>query len=233
MNKIIIQAHNKKELNELVKKNVSLSEDETYEIKEIKKPFNFLFIKLKGKYEIIITKKSEKKKKKKLKKKKKKVETISDDAVVAIQKAFNEFVQISGFKLKISKIRKNNGSKPNIEISLKGEDTKKLLQNKAEVLLAFEKLFSNLKEVKGKVKVYFDADDYRQKRIESLKALANKKAKIVLETKQSVKLNPMNPRERKIVHETLSKYKNIKTQSVGVDPKRYMIIKYIEKEENI
>lgn len=43
----------------------------------------------------------------------------------------------------------------------------------------------------------------------------------------------MNPRERKIVHETLSKYKNIKTQSVGVDPKRYMIIKYIEKEENI
>ena len=59
MNKIILQAKNKKELEDLIKVNISLQDDETYVIKEIKKPIDFLFLKIKGKYEITILKKDE------------------------------------------------------------------------------------------------------------------------------------------------------------------------------
>ena len=73
MDKIVLQAKNKKELDELIKRNIRLENDETYVIKEIKKPFNFLFINLKLKYEISILKKSELEKIKKLSENEKKV----------------------------------------------------------------------------------------------------------------------------------------------------------------
>ena len=59
MNKIILQAKNKEELELLIKSNITLQENETYLIKEIKRPFNFFFINIKGKYEITILKKEE------------------------------------------------------------------------------------------------------------------------------------------------------------------------------
>ena len=50
-------------------------------------------------------------------------------------------------------------------------------------------------------------------------------AEKALNTNKIVKLNPMPPRERKIIHEIVNKYKELDTFSEGRDPKRYIVIK--------
>lgn len=75
------------------------------------------------------------------------------------------------------------------------------------------------------VKVVIDSNGYKNKREESLRALARKKGEKVLETGNSIKLNPMSARERKIIHEEISFMKELETQSVGEEPKRCLVIK--------
>ena len=70
-----------------------------------------------------------------------------------------------------------------------------------------------------------DSNNYKEKREESLRDLARKKGKKVLETGRNIKLNPMSARERKIIHEEISYINGLKTESIGEDPKRYLVIK--------
>ena len=50
-------------------------------------------------------------------------------------------------------------------------------------------------------------------------------------TKVDVKLDPMNSFQRRIVHNALSKFDYIKTESIGTEPNRCVVIKYKEKNE--
>lgn len=77
-------------------------------------------------------------------------------------------------------------------------------------------------------KVYIDIENYRRKRQESVEALAEKMAKRVLETRKSIKLEPMNSFERKSIHFILSNIEHIGTHSEGVEPNRYLVIDYID-----
>ena len=50
--------------------------------------------------------------------------------------------------------------------------------------------------------------------------------------KTNCKLSPMSARERKIIHEEISNYENLKTESYGEEPKRFLVIKYREEKED-
>ena len=50
-------------------------------------------------------------------------------------------------------------------------------------------------------------------------------AEKALKTGKTVRLNPMPPRERKIIHEVINQYEELDTFSEGRDPKRYIVIK--------
>ena len=52
-----------------------------------------------------------------------------------------------------------------------------------------------------------------------------KMAEKALKSGKPVRLNPMPPRERKIIHEVVNKYQELDTYSEGRDPKRYIVIK--------
>ena len=56
-------------------------------------------------------------------------------------------------------------------------------------------------------------------------------ARQVTLTKVDVKLDPMNSFQRRIVHNALSKFDYIKTESIGTEPNRCVVIKYKEKNE--
>src|SRR5690606_30005775 len=56
------------------------------------------------------------------------------------------------------------------------------------------------------IKVIIDSEGYRAKREETLKKLANKMAEKAKFSKRPVKLEPMNPYERRIIHSTLQNY---------------------------
>ncbi len=78
------------------------------------------------------------------------------------------------------------------------------------------------------IKVNIDASNYKKKKEESFEREIKKIIKEVEQTHIETKLDPMNSYNRRLVHNLASKFKNIKTESVGEEPNRYTIIKYEE-----
>lgn len=77
-------------------------------------------------------------------------------------------------------------------------------------------------------KIVLDVEDYKDRQISRLERLAKNLAREVRNTKVEVEMDPMNSYERRIVHNVLSNYKNIKTESTGEEPNRRVVIKYVE-----
>ena len=73
-------------------------------------------------------------------------------------------------------------------------------------------------------RVVVDCENYRSKREETLKALATRLANKAIKYQRPVSLEPMNPFERRVIHSALADMDHIKTESQGVEPKRYIVI---------
>lgn len=73
-------------------------------------------------------------------------------------------------------------------------------------------------------RVVVDCEGYREKREETLRSLAEKLAAKAVKTGRKVTLEPMNPYERRILHSSLSDNADVKTQSEGKEPNRYVAI---------
>ncbi|WP_066366234.1 RNA-binding cell elongation regulator Jag/EloR [Neobacillus fumarioli] len=78
--------------------------------------------------------------------------------------------------------------------------------------------------------VFLDAEDYRNKRSETLIQLAHRLAQKAIKTGKDVALEPMPSYERKIIHTALSEEKEVKTSSDGTEPHRYVVISPIRKK---
>jgi spoIIIJ-associated protein len=76
-----------------------------------------------------------------------------------------------------------------------------------------------------------DIDDYKDKRTIFLKELARKAAHHVRENRKSVSLAPMPSYERRTVHDYLSLYADLNSESIGQDPNRRIIIKFRDKKD--
>ena len=76
-----------------------------------------------------------------------------------------------------------------------------------------------------RVRVIVDVDDHRKRREARLAELARELADRVLETGQEEELEPMNSYERKLVHDAVSGIEGIETESRGIDPDRYVVIR--------
>lgn len=72
--------------------------------------------------------------------------------------------------------------------------------------------------------VLLDAEDYRQRRNDTLMQLAERLAQKAVRTGQIVALEPMPSYERKVIHTALMKNKKIKTYSDGTEPHRHIVI---------
>lgn len=92
------------------------------------------------------------------------------------------------------------------------------------------KLACNTK-FKRKIRILLDIGDYKDKKYHRVISEAKKAAKEVMKTHVDIKLTPMTPDERKKVHNALSSYKNIKTESVGDGKDRAIVIKYVNSKE--
>ena len=55
-------------------------------------------------------------------------------------------------------------------------------------------------------------------------------ASIVMKTRKSITLEPMNPNERRIIHSALQEYRNVTTYSTGQEPNRCIVIATKKKE---
>ena len=79
------------------------------------------------------------------------------------------------------------------------------------------------------VKISVDAENYRARREETLRALARRMADKVLKQKKSVMLEPMNPYERRIIHSEIQNIAGVSTNSIGSENNRKIVIFLEEK----
>jgi len=187
--------------------------DCNFEIIELKKSKSILgFINTSGLYKVILKEKENENKK------------ISNDEVIEtktpleIETKVKELIELMDLDLKFN-ITETNGR---YLINFNGKDNGILIGKKGKTLNSFEFLLSSILD---KYKIDIDVEGFKAKREETLKDLANKMVSKVRETERAVKLNPMPPRERKIIHEAVNCYEDIDTYSEGKDPKRYIVIR--------
>ena len=112
----------------------------------------------------------------------------------------------------------------NVEIS--NENLGFLIGYRGETLYAFQTILSAIagKEIDKKVRIILDIEGYKAKREKTLEELAEKVAKTVIKTGKSVKLEPMQAYERKIIHSKLQQNDKVQTESIGEEPNRRIII---------
>ena len=77
------------------------------------------------------------------------------------------------------------------------------------------------------IKVNLDASNYKAKKIRGFEYQIKNIVREVQKTKVDTKLDPMNSYQRRIVHSLLSDFSNVTTESVGEEPNRCVVIKYI------
>ena len=111
---------------------------------------------------------------------------------------------------------------------LEGQKLGALIGRRGETLDAIQQL-TNYAVNRGRthrVRIHIDAENYRAKREESLKRLANKVAAKVVKYRRNITLEPMNAYERHVIHETLQDYPDVITYSTGTEPNRRTVVAF-------
>ncbi len=117
----------------------------------------------------------------------------------------------------------------NYMVELVGEDLGYLIGRRGDTLDALQHLsnYTINRGIEGHIRINVDAECYREKREESLRRYAHKKAQQVLKAHRRTTLEPMNAYERHVIHATLQDTDRITTYSVGTEPNRRVVIEYV------
>lgn len=113
-----------------------------------------------------------------------------------------------------------------IEIYVSGEEAGFLIGYRGDTLYALQSVVSTIanKNIDEKIRVWLDIEGYKDRREKTLQDLALKIAKTVERTRKAVTLEPMQAYERKIIHSALQDSKRVKTESIGEEPRRRVVI---------
>ena len=115
------------------------------------------------------------------------------------------------------------------KVDLVGDDLGYLIGRRGDTLDAIQHLanYTVNRDVEGHIRINVDAEAYRQKREDSLRRYARKKAQQVLKNRRRTTLEPMNAYERHVIHASLQDMENITTHSTGTEPNRRVVIEYV------
>ena len=127
-------------------------------------------------------------------------------------------------EVKVYEVEKNR-----YKVILEGEKLGALIGHRGETLDAIQQL-TNYSINRGgeskRARVQIDAENYREKREESLERLAQKVAGKVVKYRRNVTLEPMNAYERHVIHTALQDTQYITTFSIGTEPNRRVVVSY-------
>lgn len=115
------------------------------------------------------------------------------------------------------------------KVYLEGEKLGALIGRRGETLDAIQQLTNysiNRGSEKNRVRVQVDAENYREKREQSLERLAEKVAGKVTKYRRNVTLEPMNAYERHVIHTALQDTPGVTTFSIGTEPNRRVVVSY-------
>ena len=148
------------------------------------------------------------------------------------ERAFNQSEECKNFLedfLTTIKVEANidiSETEENIFISINGDNLSKLIGYHGDSLNSLQYLTSVYcsKFSRHAKKVILDIDGFKEKRKETLEELANRIANKVISSGKRNELEPMNAFERRIIHNVIQNYPELKSFSNGTEPNRYLII---------
>ena len=127
-------------------------------------------------------------------------------------------------EVKVYEVEKNR-----YKVILEGEKLGALIGRRGETLDAIQQLTNysiNRGSEKNRARVQVDAENYREKREQSLERLAEKVAGKVTKYRRNVTLEPMNAYERHVIHTALQDTPSVTTFSIGTEPNRRVVVSY-------
>ena len=128
-----------------------------------------------------------------------------------------------------AEIKIYESEKGRYKVYLEGEKLGALIGRRGETLDAIQQLTNysiNRGSEKNRVRVQVDAENYREKREQSLERLAEKVAGKVTKYRRNVTLEPMNAYERHVIHTALQDTPGVTTFSIGTEPNRRVVVSY-------
>ena len=155
-----------------------------------------------------------------------KVEALIDINLALEGKRYLESIlQAIGINYQLE-VRSLNDEKE-IYYNIHTDENPLLIGVKGKTLDALQTLVRNLLQTytKENIVVNVDVGSYRENRKHQLEVLATKTAKEVAKTKVPVKLKPMSSYERRIIHNKLTEWRDVYTESEGEGTDRAIIIK--------
>lgn len=113
-----------------------------------------------------------------------------------------------------------------VSIDITGSNTGLIIGKRGETITALQHLalLALAKKNDKAPKVYLDSENYREKRIEALKALSNRVANNVVKSRRSFTFEPMTAYERRVIHATLQSNEKVTTYSIGQGIHRKVVV---------
>ena len=157
---------------------------------------------------------------------KKELKEISPEKIEMAEKNVNKFLDSFLDKVGNNINYEINKTTTGIEIFLKGDEAGFLIGYRGETLYSFQTILSSVanKNIDEKIRIWLDIEGYKEKREKTLQDLAIRIARTVEKTRKSKTLEPMQAYERKIIHSALQDSKTVKTESIGEEPRRRVVI---------
>ena len=128
-----------------------------------------------------------------------------------------------------AEVKVYESEKGRYKVFLEGEKHGALIGRRGETLDAIQQLTNysiNRGSEKNRARVQVDAENYREKREQSLERLAEKVAGKVTKYRRNVTLEPMNAYERHVIHTALQDTPSVTTFSIGTEPNRRVVVSY-------
>ena len=162
-----------------------------------------------------------------LKKKKYIMNVILKTDVLEFSKEFlKEIINGMGIEVQIETKRNENF----LKLTLHSNENPLLIGKNGKTLLSLQNILRQaiLNKTGVAANILLDVENYKVKRERNIEFLAKKIAKEVEKTGVEVKMDSMNSYERRIVHNIISKNKNVTTLSEGEEPNRYVVVKPVK-----
>ena len=128
-----------------------------------------------------------------------------------------------------AEVKVYESEKGRYKVFLEGDKLGALIGRRGETLDAIQQLTNysiNRGSEKNRARVQVDAENYREKREQSLERLAEKVAGKVTKYRRNVTLEPMNAYERHVIHTALQNTPGVTTFSIGTEPNRRVVVSY-------
>lgn len=156
--------------------------------------------------------------------------TVERDEVELAQGVLLELLALLGMERAQVDVRRAEPAEgegdPPLVLDVRGQGTDVLIGYHGETLAALQRVTRLIvgREVAGRVRLVVDVEGFKARREKSLSRLALRMADQAVRTNRTVKLEPMPPNERRIIHITLRDHAQVTTESVGEGNRRKVTI---------